>query len=61
MEYRKRLWEQGIIDMDGKYSASRLVHELGDGLTGLTIDIYGQCADIQVYSAFWNEMIPTIK
>ncbi len=41
LAFRRKLAEEGRLELTND-SAYRLVHELGDGLTGLAIDIYGR-------------------
>lgn len=55
LELRKRL---GFPS--SQTNAYRLVHGEGDGLPGLIIDVYGQCAVIQCHSAGMEREVPVI-
>jgi len=63
LAYRLRMAHEGRLELDtqGHTSAFRLVHELGDGLTGIAIDIYGRFADVQTYSVHWDRFLPFIR
>lgn len=63
LTYRRQLAGEGRLELDDARhtSAFRLVHELGDGLTALAIDVYGRYADVQTYSVHWDRFLPFIR
>jgi 23S rRNA G2069 N7-methylase RlmK/C1962 C5-methylase RlmI len=58
--YREKLSIERLLDI-GPRASYRLVNEGGDGLPGITVDIYARYAILQTYSEYWVKYIRTIS
>eukprot|EP01133_Synstelium_polycarpum_P006271 gene6271-7276_t len=52
LEYREKMSKLGKLDISGK-AAYRLINEGGDGLPGLTVDVFGDYLQITTHSEYW--------